>query len=428
MKPILISLSPNTEPDDVRLAWRMLWRPSLWDDQSAVMAVEQKLAQMLGCPALMMSSGRSGLYHLLSAANIGHGDEVIVQAFTCITVPAAVQWTGADPIYADIYSNTYNFNVDAVAAKITERTRAIIVQNTFGIQGPITRIKELVRGKNILVIEDLAHGLGASLGGAALGTLGDAAVISFGRDKALSSVFGGAVVSSHTELMTRLKEMRDKLPDPATGWVMQQLLHPISMSFIVPKYFSRHIGKMLLVALQKIGLLSKAVSSKEKLGEKPPLVEISFSPALAPLVATQLDKLARYTKRRRAIASQYRVALTGLVDLPENAPAGSWLRFPIRVPDRAKLLNAARQEQIMLGDWYNQVITPCDIGLDVLGYEEGSCPVAETAAREVVNLPTYPNMTDEQVAKVIEFVKSHVMARSEATKPSPNLSNLAEKI
>lgn len=405
---ISISLSPNTQPDDVRLAWRILLSPWLWRRAEVVPAVEQKLARRFNRKALLVSSGRAALYRTLAAYGIGAGDEVIIQAFTCLAVPASVQWTGAKPVYADIDSRTYNLNPADVRQKITPRTRAIIVQHTFGIPGPIDELRQLAQEHNLKLIEDLAHSLGGQYRGQMLGTFAHAAILSFGRDKTISSVFGGAIISGDEEMMARAYRQQSDLPYPPLWWVKQQLLHPVLMSFVIPLYFTARLGQAALVAAQKLHFLSLAVTSSEKRGLKPPFIEWRFSPALAYLLDRQLDKLDNFTARRRSIAKRYYQAIK---DLPDQTPFindANYLRVPLKVVDKPAILKAAMADHIVLGDWYEQPVTPsATTAHNASLYAPGSCRQAENVAKHVINLPTHPRMSDQDVDKVIAFILKH---------------------
>jgi len=406
MKPLAISLSPNTEPDDVRTAWRVLLQPWLWRRTDIVDEVEQHLSDHLNNqPVVMTSSGRSAIYQLLTALGIGSGNEVIIQAFTCLAVPAAIQWTGAKVVYADIDPQTYNLNPVDVQAKITSQTKAIIVQHTFGIPGPIAELKDISAQHNIKLIEDCAHALGATYQGQPVGTLGDAAILSFGRDKALSCVYGGAISSSDKNVMVKVQQQVNQLKPAPLIWIEQQLLHPILFSIILPIYNTANLGKVLLVACQKSGFLSKAIEPAEKQGAKPAHVGYRFPGSLAYLLKLQLNKLNRYTTRRRDIANIYRAALSNEQNTnssPDND--SSWLRWPLLVEDPKQLHLKAKQRNILLGDWYDEPIVPNDGNTETFGYRPGSCPNAEAVAKKVINLPTYPRLTDQQVKQVINLV------------------------
>ena len=418
-RPIAISLSPNTEPDDIRRAWQTLLKPQAWKKPNVVDALEKQLTKYLNNYSVaMVSSGRRALYDVMKAYDIGKHDEVILQAFTCIAVPAAVQWTGATAVYADIDKSTLNLDLKSVENKITSRTKAIIIQHTLGIPGPVTELAALARKKNIIFIEDCAHGFGATYQQQPLGTYGDAAIVSFGRDKTLSCIFGGAVISKNPKIIKAIRRHSESLVAPPAQWIVQQLLHPILMNAAVKLYFTAALGKIFLVAMQKLGLLSKAVAPQEKTGEKPVHFSYRFSPALGQLLELQLSKLDRYTLRRRQIARRYMQALADIpgikmaglpADLSTEALAkAGGLRFPVFVQNPDKMRKAAQREKIILGDWYDTPLAPPDALPEKFGYAPGSCPVAEETARNIVNLSTYPLMTDGQVEKVIRFVKAHV--------------------
>jgi perosamine synthetase len=411
-RPIAISLSPNTLPADVAMAWQVLWHPSTWSDQDILTRVESAISERSGYRSVVLtSSGRQALYDALRAVGVGRGDEVIIQAFTCIAVPATIVWTGAIPIYADVDGSTYNVDPAAVQRKITNRTRAIIVQHTFGIPGPINELQAIARKHDLMLIEDCAHALGSQYLKQPVGTFGDVAIFSFGRDKMVSSIFGGAVVSSRQDVMDFVRKEQHNRPYPPPWWVIQQLKHPLWFYYIIlPFYFTAGLGKVVLVTAQALRLLSKAVTSQEKKGRMPAHLQHRFSPALAHLLDVQLGQLDAMTRHRQQIANQYTNELAGSsADLPIVAEGSTpaWLRFPLMVDDANSMHQAARSRSMLLGDWYNAPLVPGDCSLEAFHYEPGSCPVAEKIAKHVINLPTYPALTDEQVDKVVAFVKQY---------------------
>ncbi|MEK7557357.1 MAG: aminotransferase class I/II-fold pyridoxal phosphate-dependent enzyme [Patescibacteria group bacterium] len=399
-RPIAISLSPNTEADDVGRARSALRRPEIQTDGEWPLAVERKLEEIFpGHKVALTSSGRQALLRLFKALNIGSGDEVLLQAFTCSAVPASIMWAGARPVYADITPGTYNLDPEDVRRKIKPTTKAIIVQHTFGIPGPIAELREIASRHNLVLIEDCAHCLGQKYQGQPLGTFGDAAILSFGRDKILSSVFGGAVVSKNEELIRHIQDQQRALPFPPRRWVRQQLLHPILFDVILPTYFMASLGKVALVALQRLGFLSKALAPEEKRVEKPEHLAWCLSPALAYLLLHQLDKLDRYTVRRREIVSRYAERLGGSRE--------SLLRFPLEHPHARHIRQVARRSRMLLGDWYDTPVAPADVEATRFGYVPGSCPAAEAASKNILNLPAYPTLTNDQVDQVIQFIQDY---------------------
>ena len=354
---ISCSLSPNTEPDDVWLALCLIFLPWKWKRGAAVHKVEQRFG------GVSFNSGRSALLAILRAFQIGKGDEVIVQAFTCVAVPNSVRWAGATPIYADI-DDSLNMNPSEVFRKITKKTKAIIVQHTFGRPAAIDEIIAIAQKNNLVVIEDFAHTM-------SLPMKGDAAFYSFGRDKVLSSVFGGLAMidPKHSKEIIALKNYHKNLEIPSYGWIFQQLFHPVAFSIILPLY-QLGMGKLLLICLQKIKFLSFPVYKEEKMGKQPSDFPAKYPNALALLLVKQLKKLDRYTKQRKEISSIYGA------EYP-------YLRFPKLVENSVLSIANAKKQGVLLGNWYHNVIDPGGYG-----YTPGSCPNAEEAAAHIVNLPT----------------------------------------
>lgn len=402
---ISASLSPNTERDDVIKAFWVLLSPWTWKYGEAVERVEEWFRDYFHVPvAVSFDSGRAAEFATLSSLGIGRGDEVMVQAFTCNVVANSVIWTGATAVYIDI-DDTYNMDVRDMEKKRTQKTRAIIVQHTFGMPADIERIIAFARKYNLLIIEDCAHSLGATYKGKKVGSFGDAAFFSFGRDKVISSVWGGmAIIHASCQIFsakTKLLEFQKKLPMPGFFWIAQQLIHPIAFFFIINTY-TMLIGKALLVLMQVFHLLSFPVSKEEKRGIKPASVPAKYPNGLAELLVGQLEKLPRYTQQRRNIATYYNSELTSRgVPVAEHNEGNSYLRFPVLVKNPDEISKRAKTIGILLGNWYRNVIDPTGVDMRAVGYVLGSCPNAERKAGAIINLPT--RITQAQARRVVEL-------------------------
>lgn len=401
---ISTSLSPNAEKDDVLVALRLLFQPARWITGSARLAVEKWFARYFdNSRALTFNSGRSALFAVLRAFDIGAGDEVLVQAFTCVAVPNSVIWTGAKPVYVDIDAS---LNMDPVDAekKITKRTRVMIIQHTFGTPADMDTLLAVAKKHSLLVIEDCAHSLGATYNGRKVGTLGDASCFSFGRDKVISSVFGGlAVVAKHHDrAWMRLKKLHNDMSYPTGFWVLQQIMHPVAFSFILPLY-RLGVGKAILFVLQKSGLLGFPVYPEEKDGRKPSAFPGKYPNGLAMLLLNQLRKLDRFNARSRARSAWYREKLMSVenLTLPATREGSVSLRFPVLVENASsRLLRKAKRHGILLGNWYHNIIDPTGVKFQKISYEKGSCPKAEYAASHIINLPT--NISQPDAIRVIK--------------------------
>jgi len=415
MKPIVISLSPNVFGTDIALALRVLLQPWRWMRGPETEALEAKLAARVGGEVVTFDSGRVAWFALLQAFGIGAGDEVLLQAPTCIVVPNSIRWCGATPVYVDCDPRTLNIDPVDLERKITARTRMIVVQHTFGIPAEMAAIQRIARAHNLLLVEDGAHALGGTTPDAEgtaqpLGGVGDAAFFSFGRDKVISSVYGGAAVARDPAVAQKLRAVQQSLAYPSVGWVVQQLLHPLLTAIILPIYGTK-IGKGLLVLLQKIRLLSKAVYASERRGKRHPSMPRRLPTALAILALHQLSRLDAFNTRRRAIAARYQAALTDpriVHPIVQAADTPVFLRYTIQVPEVQRLLRLARRYDVYLGDWYTGVLAPAGSDLSVAGYIAGSCPAAEQVTQQMVNLPTHPTLSDADVTRVIELVNHHM--------------------
>lgn len=395
LNPIHIGLSPNLRTSDSLLALRLIFQPWRWKLGREVTKLENWFKKYLGVKyAVALNSGRSAQYLILKGLRIKKGEEVLLQAFTCVAVPNSILWIGAKPVFVDIEKDSFNMDPVDLEGKLTPQSRAIIVQHTFGIPAKIEEILKIAKEHNLFVIEDCAHVVKKDI-------KGEAAFFSFGRDKAVSSVFGGLAVTNNEELGRSLQEFQKNLKYPSHFWIFQQILHPIASFFILPLYNFLGLGKMILVLFQKLHLLSFPVYQEEKIGEKPKVFPVKFPNALAMLALNQLKNLEEFNKKRIGITKIYQERLK---DLPIKLPTVelSFLRYPILIEKAEELRKFAKRRGIILGDWYSSVIDPKGVDLTKVGYQRGSCPVAEKTAREVVNLPTYPRMSEDNIYKVIK--------------------------
>ncbi len=412
MRSIFTSLSPNLEKDDAFLALKLIFRPWLWQEGGAVAELEKIFERDFKTDhAVAFESGRTSLTTLLETANLLPGDEVAVQAYTCVAVPNAVLWAGLKPLYIDCDNQTLVMSVDDLEKKITARTKAVIVQHTFGQPAEMKKILRMARKYELIVIEDCAHVIGGMYQGKLLGTWGDASFFSFGRDKPISSIFGGMVITNNSAWAERLRARRERYPLPSRWWVFQQLYHPIAFFKIKTLYDFAGLGQVIFQIVKKLGLVSKAVHQLERQGERPPFVFHRMPNALALLALHQYDKLEKFNAHRKRIANLYKEYLGGGQLTKEVGEEVFYLRFPLRLRNPRGLMKAARLEKIYLGDWYDTPIAPRGVSYQRISYQLGSCPVAEEVARQMVNLPTDIHITSDDVERIVGVLKEYLEER-----------------
>lgn len=409
IRPIFTSLSPNLEEDDVKIACSLICKPTHWHQEEAVRTLEEEFMRRFPSQrAFAFATGRTCLFALLSQLNLQTDDEVLLQAYTCVAVPNPILWTKAHPIYVDCERETLNLSVEDLRRKITSKSRVLIIQHTFGQPARLKELLEIARAHHLFVIEDCAHALGARYDGNLVGSFGDVSFFSFGRDKVLSSVFGGMLLVKDPALASKIAAYQSSLPQPKKSWVFQQLLHPLLTSS-AKKAYPLGIGKIILALGRKTRLLSQPVEPQEKQGEAPSFVYYRFSGALAELALHQLKKLERFQRHRTELATHYTHALKGssftLLSTGSNT-SPAWLRFTIQTPRAKEILRDAKREQIHLGDWYRTPIAPQGVNYERICYY--MCSNAEAIAKETVNLPTDIHITLADADQIIQFLKRYV--------------------
>lgn len=406
-KPIALSISPNTKKEDVFLALRLFFSPLHYFGNSWVRQLEQWFRQYFRVSyAVSFNSGRASLFAILSCLGIEKGDEVILQAFTCIVVPNAIVALKAKPVYADI-TEALTLDSKDIEKKITKKTKAIIAQHTFGIPSNMTAIVKIAKKHNIALIEDCAHTVGGEYKAKKLGVYGMASFFSFGREKAFSSVFGGMAITNNQEFGKKLRLFQKNQETPSFFWTMQQIFHPIAFSIILPFYNIGIIGKALLVVLQKMQLLSLPVSQGEKQGIFIRKNIKKMPNALACIALFQLRRIKEYNTMREKIGKLY---ISNLGQLPVVMPYKEvipYLRFPILVAKPNDVLQFFRQKGIYLGRWYSEIVDPKGTNYEKINYQMGSCPNAELFAKKIINLPAYPTMKVTDAEKVIVALRAY---------------------
>jgi len=412
-RPISISLSPNVEKDDLHLALNLIIRPWLWIKGKAVNELEENFKKYLGVKyAFSFNSGRSSFYAIIKALNMEKGSEVALQAFTCNAVPNPVLWADLQPIYIDCNNEDFNLSVSDLKAKISPNTKAVVIQHTFGQPANMEEIRAICSEKNLILIEDCAHSLGAEFNGIKVGSHSKVAFFSFSRDKIISSVYGGMAVTNDEVIAKKIGEFQKEFSQPSRFWIFQQLLHPILLHYIIlPVYNFVDLGKVLLVLSQLLHILSKAVSWKEKQGKRPDYFPKALPNALAVLALNQFNKLEKFNDHRKKVADYYYKELQGTAFvLPpkiENTK-NAFLRFTVKHPKANEIIYEAWHKQnILLGDWYTTPIAPFDTNVEEIKYVPGSCKNAEYLAKRTLNLPTHINISQKDVERIVNFLKKY---------------------
>jgi dTDP-4-amino-4,6-dideoxygalactose transaminase len=402
-KALHIAASPNTEFDDVLLAFKMLVQPWKWKQNNYRSELNRKFSEYFeGRFVYDFDSSRSALFNILKAYEIGKGDEVIMLAFSCLVVANPIIWSGAKPIYVDINKENFNYDLGDLRKKLTKNTKAIIIQHSFGIVEDIEKIREIV-GNEVVIIEDLAHGLGVQYQGRPLGMRGDAAIITFGIEKIISGVRGGLGIVRDEKVNEKLKIMHSALPDFPLWKTIVALKNPIFWYFVMPLYYLGFgkftIGRMFVWIAHITGLLGNMIEDEEYKSIQPKWLPTKMSNPLANLAIHQWKKIEKFSKHRREIVQIYSEKLGIKYENGEQL-----LRFPILVEDRSSVIKKAKSIGVTLGDWYKKILYAPKENLHRLGYKDGDCPNTEYVMERIVNLPTFINVIKSDAKNILKQI------------------------
>jgi perosamine synthetase len=373
----------------------------------AVERYEAELARSVGAAhAISFGAGRIALFGLLRELNIGEGDEVIVPLPTHIVVTNAVKYLGAKPVYADCRLADYNVDPDRVTALIGPRTRALLVQHTFGIPGDMEALLAIAAEHDLPLIEDCVHALGATWRGRPVGGIGTAGFFSTEETKIISTTMGGAGVTSDATLAERWRAFQSECPPPGRSLTARRLVK-LAAYYALTEPHVHTLARPAYEALGERQPLPVPTSDEELAGERPEHYEERLAASQAEIALRQLARLGENLAHRRRVAAAYEAALMPMGFIPpavadDAEPA--WVRYPVRVADREAAIRALKPHTVP-GTWFTSVQEEA-VRPTINGYEAGTCPRAETAARELVNLPTHPRVTAKDVAAIVEAMSS----------------------
>ncbi|GAA0318747.1 UDP-4-amino-4,6-dideoxy-N-acetyl-beta-L-altrosami ne transaminase [Bacillus carboniphilus] len=378
-KPIRDSYLPYgrqwVDEDDIQSVIKIL-KGDYLTTGPAVGEFEQEIASYVGAKyAVAFSNGTAALHGACFAAGIGEGDEVITTPMTFAASSNCVLYQGAKPVFADIDFNTYNIDPQKVEELINDNTKAIIPVHFTGQPVALDEIHILAKKHSLVVIEDAAHALGATYKGKNVGSLSDMTMFSFHPVKHITSGEGGIITTNNEEYYQKLLQFRshgitrepDKLIENHGPWYYE---------------------------MQFLGFNYRMTDIQAALG------------------TSQLRKIDKFIDLRKKFASMYNEAFKDIneIQIPYQDQSGSssWHLYIIRLNlekllgSRKKVFEALLNENIGVNVHYIPVhLLPY---YSQLGYQRGICPNAEKLYEEIITLPLFPAMTEEDVNDVIAAV------------------------
>lgn len=315
-----------------------------------------------------VSNGTNALFLTLRALGVGPGDEIIVPALTFVAVPAVVLQLGANPVIVDIDPVYWCIDPKAIERAITKKTKAIIVVHVYGHPSDMDPILELARAYQLKVIEDCAEAHGARYKDHRVGSIGDAGCFSFYGNKIITTGEGGMVVSRDSDLLSRIRFLKDHAMDPNRRY-----------------YHS------------EVGYNSRMTNIQAALG------------------CAQLDRISELIENRAKILEWYREYLADIDAISLN-PNMSWAE-PVNwmvcavlnsclVPKRGQILSSLREKGVDSRPFFVlcQDMPPYN-GCRTVGVDELDTPVARRISLAGFNLPSSASLKKRDIEKISNLFK-----------------------
>lgn len=338
----------------------------------AVTDFERQFANYHGVTeCVACNSGTDALYLALRALNIGAGDEVITTPFTFFATTEVITAVGAKPVFVDIDPTTFNLDVEKVTAAITLQTKAIIPVHLFGLPVDMTVLMEIAQSYNLAVIEDCAQATGAIWAGQKVGSIGHIGCFSFYPTKNLGGCGdGGAITTNDPAIASQLRILREH-------------------------------GSKTRYIHEEIGVNSRLDAIQ------------------ATILQIKLRYLDLWNSKRQQIANYYYQHLSQIANIivPQELPngVGVWNQYTIRIIGENPHGNSDKYRDWVRNQLQEQGVNtmlyyPLPLHLqpvyNYLHYKSGQLPIAEQACQEVLSLPMFPELTQEQQDQVIKTLKS----------------------
>lgn len=305
------------------------------------------------------NSGTSALHVALLLLGVGPGDEVITTPFTFVATSWAISYVGAKPVYVDVDDTTFNLDPEQIEKAITPRTKAIVPVHLYGQPFDIDSIREICRKHNLPLVEDACQAHGAKYKGKVVGTFGEISCFSFYPGKNLGAFGeGGALVTNNAAFASRARSLRE---------------HGSSV-----RYYHDEVG-----------------------------FNYRMEGIQGAVLAIKLKHLEKWTRERQRVAKLYTELLAGTpLQLPHQASFAEsvWHLYVVRHPRRDELKKHLDANGVGCALHY-----PLPLHLQKcyasLGHRPGDFPAAEKAASQCLSLPIYPELTEQQVQRVVQVVK-----------------------
>jgi len=360
-----------TDDEDISAITKIVKRGNRWALGPEINEFENSIKEYLGVDyCVVLNSGTSSLHASLLAYDLGETSEIIVPSFSFIATVNSVLFIGAHPKFADIEETTFGLDANSILNQVTPKTKAIIPMDYGGMSCDIFKIQEIAKENDLILIEDAAEGLGASINGKKVGSISDCSIFSFCGNKVLTTGEGGAVTTNSKDIYEKIKLICSHGRIDTTDY------------FSNP-FDSKYVG---------IGYNWRMSSLTASLG------------------ISQLKKLDKMIKMRQENANYIsnRISKNSQISVPKipNGYEHIFQMYTIRLPNetiRSNLHQFLINKRIFSKVYFNPIHNT-KFYKEKFPSKSIVLPITEMIAKQVLTLPLYPNMTLEEKDYLINSI------------------------
>lgn len=360
-----------SDDEDINLITKIIRRGSSWALGPEIEEFENAIKNYVGIDhCAVLNSGTSSLHATLLAFGLGAGDDILVPSFSFVSTANSVLFTNATPLFVDIEETTFGLNPKLISEKISASTKAIIPMDYGGQSCKIDEINKVARDEKLLLIEDAAESLGASINNNKAGSFGDAAIFSFCGNKVLTTGEGGAVVTNSKEIIEKIKLIRSH-------------------------------GRF-----DKINYFENTENSTyQDLGYNWRMSSITAALGISQL--NKLDKIIKMRQKNAAfISSKLKKFPQIITPISPDGYEHIYQMYTIRLATnkmRDDLKNHLLAKRIFSKVYFEPIhLTP--FYREKFNFKEGYLPVTEQISQQILTIPLFPNMTMEEKNYLVDSI------------------------
>jgi dTDP-4-amino-4,6-dideoxygalactose transaminase len=360
-----------TDEEDLTQISKIIKRGNNWAIGPEIEEFENAIKNYVGVDyCLTLNSGTSALHAAFIAYGFGSGDEIIVPSFSFISTANSVSFVGSTPVFGDIEENTFGLDPKLITKSISQKTKAVVPMDYGGISCKINEIKDVAQNNNLVLIEDSAEALGASINGKKVGSIADSSIFSFCGNKVLTTGEGGAIVTNDKAIFEKIKLIRSH-------------------------------GRM-----DNVRYFENAEQSQ--------YLELGYNWRMSSITAalgiSQISKLDKIIKMRQDNAEYISKFLSKFPEIITPSSNGGsehiYQMYTIRLPSkeiRDKLHDFLTKKSIFSKIYFSPIHLT-DFYRNKFGMKENSLPLTEMISQQILTLPLYPNMTSEEKIYLTESI------------------------